>query len=390
MNTVVIGNFYGDEAKGRLVDYLAPNFKYVVRCSGGANAGHTIIVNGTKYVTRLVPSAILHENIKCVLGQGMVIDPEVLLSEINTFNITKDKLLISENAHIVLPWQKHIDEMRECGELKIGTTKKGIGPCYEEKTRRSGVRMIDLKLGADELMNKLAKSYLSWGFDMPPVNQSKLARDLLSIAEKCNITDTSHILNSTNDPILFEGAQGTMLDINNGTYPYVTSSVTTIGGIISGAGVSHKKIGKVIGCIKAYNTRVGDGPFTTEIEGELAETLRKAGNEYGSVTGRPRRVGWLDIEQVNKAIQLNGVDEIAMAKLDVLSALDEIKVRIDDTSFLTFKGWKTDISSATQFEDLPFFAQAFVKLVEGYLKAPIAFLSVNPERNSIIELALNK
>lgn len=386
MNTVVLGISWGDEGKGRIIDYIAPNFKYVVRANGGANAGHTIIVNGEKYVTRLVPSAIMHPHVKCVLGQGMVIDPEVLLSEINTFNINKNKLFVSENAHIVLPWHKYIDEMREGGEYRIGTTKKGIGPVHEEKARRTGIRMVDLRISASELENKLAKSYRSWWFDMEPVNQTAFVKNLQALSEKCNITDTSEILSNTNEPILFEGAQGTMLDINSGTYPYVTSSVTTIGGIISGAGVSHKKINKVIGCIKSYTTRVGDGPFNTEIQGELADKIREVGNEYGSVTKRPRRVGWLDLEQVKRAIVLNGVDELAMTKLDVLSALDEIKVRVDDSQMIVFKGWKSDISSVRAFEYLPAGAARFVRTIEGYLEVPITLISVSPERNSLIDL----
>lgn len=387
MNTVVIGGSWGDEGKGRIIDYIAPHFKYVVRASSGCNAGHTIIVNGQKFVTRLVPSAVLYNDIKCVLGQGMVIDPEVLTEEIIKYDLSKDRLFVSENAHIVLPWHKYIDEVRESGKEQLGTTKKGIGPVHEEKARRTGIRMCDIKnLSLHELSDKLSKSYFSWNCLTHAENISDIAKNLLSLSEICNITDTSEILNNTNEPILFEGAQGTMLDINNGTYPHVTSSVTTIGGIIAGAGVSHKKIHKVIGCVKAYTTRVGDGVFNTEIYGELADKIREAGGEYGSVTKRPRRVGWFDIEQVSKAIVLNGVDEIAMSKLDVLSALDEIKVRVDNNQMIVFKGWKSDISSARKFEELPAGAAEFVKTIESYLEVPITLISVGPERNSLIDL----
>ncbi len=402
MNTVILGVQFGDESKGRVADYLAPNFKYAARAAGGANAGHTVVLdNGTKFVTRLLPSAISHGHIKCVLGQGMVIDPNVLLAEIkdceNRGISIRNRLYISHNAHLVMPYHQYLDGMREDKtSSRIGTTRKGIGPTYEDKCRRNGIRMEDL-LEPHTLESKIWRAVVGWENDIPtttPVN--KLYNDLMVCADvlRNNICDTSELLNSTDEPILFEGAQGTMLDIDAGTYPYVTSSSTTIGGILTGAGVSHKKIGKVVGVFKAYLTRVGAGPMPTEIFNSDADVIRDIGNEYGSVTKRPRRIGWVDLDQLRHAITINGVDELAMAKMDVLSALDEIKICVkyfDDGEQLRpiyklMPGWKSDISHCTKLSELPLAAKDFFNAIQEELPVPITLLSVGAERSRIIQI----
>lgn len=428
MNTVVLGNQAGDEAKGRVVDLLAPNYDIICRASSGANSGHTIIVNGQKHIFRLLPSAVLYPDKHFILGQGMVIDFNVLYDEVITLERLgldiRERLVISKNAHLVLPYHMEIDEARE-EFMHIGTTKKGIGPAYESKVRRTGVRAQDT-LNASIFQRALKNDLKHWDplfkeFRRPTPDYMDPYLDLYEKTEYFarNIQDTHPILRKATS-VLFEGAQGTLLDINSGMYPYITSSSCNIGGILNGAGVSHRQIDKVIGVVKAFCTRVAAGDFPTEIVNEfvydevkqydvrLSDKLREVGKEYGSVTKRPRRVGWLDLPAIKYAIEVNGVDEMVISKLDVLSALDNIKLCIgyqkdnklseyfwdyqgpypsasSKPVYLDFEGWKDDISQVRNFNDLPKAAQQYLNYIENYLQTPISMISVGPQREAMIE-----
>lgn len=388
--TVVLGAEAGDEGKGRIVDVLAQNKQTIVRYSGGCNAGHTIIDDaGNKSVFRLLPSAALHRDKSFVLGQGMVIDLAVLASEISALptDISKN-LYISQNAHIVMPYHIMVDAARD-RDLQIGTTKKGIGPAYEDKVRRTGIRIGDLfctGLG-DKILTAVRQwdSFLQKPYLKYANNITEQILVLASKIESCNICDTSKFLEGETS-ILFEGAQGTILDIDHGTYPFVTSSSTTIGGVLTGAGVSHKKINEVVGVFKAYTTRVGNGPFPSEILDDLlAKNIREIGNEYGSVTKRPRRVGWLDVGAVKRSCTINGIDTLAITKIDVLSYLDQIKLYLDDGSYKTFDGWQEHL--AADWDLWPSKAKSFISFIEDYLGVKLGFISVGPRRNQLIRFA---
>src|SRR6187397_693760 len=338
MNLAVLGAQWGDEGKGKIVDLLTPNFSIVARYQGGHNAGHTVYANGRKFVLRLLPSGILHDGITCVIGNGVVIDPAALFAEIDELAQAGihigNRLLVSDKAHLILPYHRELDLLSEArrGERRIGTTSRGIGPAYEDKIARRGVRVGDLA-NADALAeavrhnvdarNRLIKeSTMDW---------RQVHGDLQRAWERMRrwVTDVSLFLaraRSQNRPIMFEGAQGTLLDIDHGTYPYVTSSNATIGGVCTGLGVPPKAIGRVIGVVKAYTTRVGEGPFPTELSGEMGNRLREGGSEYGAVTGRPRRCGWFDAVAVRYAVRINGLDGLALTKLDVLDGLERIDI----------------------------------------------------------------
>ena len=397
--TIIVGGFAGDCAKGKVVDYYAQYADLVVRSAGGKNAGHTIYHNGAKFVFRLVPSGIFNKNVKCILAQGMVLDPLTLSEEIlnlknNGVKLT-NRLYISNRAHIVTA--KHIsDDSTASLSAKVGTTKKGIGPAYTDKIRRSGLRMHDLITATDDDFTWLRTITGSIG----EVLKLKEAIDII----KPFVTDTAYLINaciSSGNEIIFEGAQGTMLDIDHGTYPFVTSSNSVAGGACTGSGVGPSRINQVIGVTKAYSTRVGEGPFPTEIDGALGDTIRKAGDEYGSVTKRPRRVGWFDIPFAKYAAMVNGLDILVIAKLDILSCLDKIKVcvsygdldivpvdlsKCDTPKYVELDGWlNEDITSVTVYDDLPPNARAYIEYIESKVGVPVGLISVGPQRDQVID-----
>jgi len=338
MNLVVLGAQWGDEGKGKIVDLLTQHFAIVGRYQGGHNAGHTVYVNGTKFILRLIPSGILHAGVTCVIGNGVVVDPDALFSEVDELaknGIDVDgRILVSDKAHLILPYHRDLDLLSEArrGERKIGTTSRGIGPAYEDKIARRGIRVADLvdPKGLEQNVrdNVTARNRLVQDstMDWKPVYDQ-----LLRHAERIRpmVRDVSVLLTEAmraGKSILFEGAQGTLLDIDHGTYPYVTSSNASVGGVCTGLGIPPRAIGKVLGVVKAYTTRVGEGPLPTELTGEMGNRLRESGNEYGAVTGRPRRCGWYDAVAVRYAARINGLDGLALTKLDVLDGLERIDI----------------------------------------------------------------
>src|SRR5437016_1721345 len=338
MNLAVLGAQWGDEGKGKIVDLLTPHFSIVARYQGGHNAGHTVYVNGTKFVLRLIPSGILHAGITCIIGNGLVVDLPALFAEVE--ELTKNgidvvsRLVISDKAHLILPYHRDLDLLSEArrGERKIGTTSRGIGPAYEDKIARRGIRVCDLMdaTGLEQNVrdNVMARNRLVQDSTM---DWKPVLDQVLKHAERMKpwIRDVSVLLTDAmrdGKSILFEGAQGTLLDIDHGTYPYVTSSNASIGGVCTGLGVPPKAIGRVLGVVKAYTTRVGEGPFPTELSGAMGARLRESGSEYGAVTGRPRRCGWYDAVAVRYAARINGLDALAITKLDVLDGLPELQV----------------------------------------------------------------
>jgi adenylosuccinate synthase len=419
---IVVGAQWGDEGKGKIVDIYSEFADTVVRSTGGNNAGHTLVVKGEKFIFHLIPSGILHPGKKCVIANGVVVDPKVLLGEIGRLKergYLKDdgQLKVGLLANIIMPYHIVLDRAREekLGSRKIGTTARGIGPCYEDKIARTGIRACELiqpetfaeKLKSSlELKNFLLKNYYGAG----EVHFQATLDEYLEYGERLKpyLMDTSAFLNEEfkrGAKVLFEGAQGTLLDIDHGTYPFVTSSNTTAGGACTGSGVPPTKIGGVVGVSKAYATRVGGGPFPTELFDEEGQRIRDRGNEYGSTTGRPRRCGWFDAPVVRYANRLNGLSSIALTKLDVLSGLPRIKVCVAyeiggvrrhevPLSLAEFEqakpvyeqaeGWKEDISAAKEFGDLPKAAQKYVRLVEELSGVEISLVSVGADRNQTI------
>ena len=420
MNTLVIGSQWGDEGKGKVIDFLTETADLVIRSQGGSNAGHTVIANGKKYVLHLVPSGILWDNKVNIIGNGVVINPTALVEEINYLqergvSITPENLLISDRAHVVLPIHKEIDAAQEeaLGDQKIGTTKQGIGPTYADKARRIGIRMIDLA-DADRLQSVLEAriktaneelARLGWPKADPEVtlNAVMAAADVL----RPHITNTIPVVNKaikTGKTVLFEGAQGAMLDIDFGTYPFVTSSNTSAGGCCTGSGVAPTRIDKIIGVCKAYTTRVGAGPFVTE-DDDIADYLHSLGREFGATTGRPRRCGWTDGVVLRFSAMFNGFDEMAMTNLDGLDERDTIKIctaykmgdeileyppaRIEDWDkcdpiYETLPGWKQDISKCTTWEELPENCKAYVKRFGEVVGCPVGSVGVGPDREQTI------
>ena len=420
MNTLVIGSQWGDEGKGKVIDFLTETADLVVRSQGGSNAGHTVIANGQKYVLHLVPSGILWDNKVNIIGNGVVINPTSLVEEINYLldkgvSITPEKLLISDRAHVVLPIHKEIDAAQEeaLGDQKIGTTKQGIGPTYADKARRIGIRMIDLA-DADRLQSVLEAriktandelARLGWPKADPNVTLDAVmaAADVL----RPHITNTIPVVNKAikeGKTVLFEGAQGAMLDIDFGTYPFVTSSNTSAGGCCTGSGVAPTKIDKIIGVCKAYTTRVGAGPFVTE-DDEIADYLHGLGREFGATTGRPRRCGWTDGVVLRFSAMFNGFDEMAMTNLDGLDERETIKnctaykmgdqileyppARIEDWAlcepiYETVPGWKQDISKCTTWDELPENCKAYVKRFGEVVGCPVGSVGVGPNREQTI------
>ena len=416
MNTIIMGGQWGDEGKGKIVDLLSKEVDVVARYQGGANAGHTVYSNGKKLVLHQVPSGILQKNCLCILGNGMVIDPVELskeIKELNKSNFPTKNIFISPNAHIVTPLHKSIDQKNESkAKNKIGTTGKGIGPTYVDKYNRKGIRAFDL-LNAESLQSLFEKRY-NVALDKKEVDESLMDnKDAINEFYECSnyisqyIKNIFPILNDYNKTILVEGAQGALLDIDHGTYPFVTSSNPTIGGISSGLGISTSKFEKIVGIFKAYVTRVGNGPFPTELTNNIGARIQDLGKEFGATTGRPRRCGWFDAVAASYSIKLNGINEIVLTKLDILSDFDEIKVcteyqsnskksndysefmnTLDNVSptYNTIKGWNCDISNIKTFNSLPDNAKQYVKYLENILDTKISIISIGPKRNQIIKI----
>jgi len=415
---VVVGAQWGDEGKGKVVDIFSESADVVVRFQGGNNAGHTIVVDGKKYILHLIPSGVLHQNKTCIIGNGVVVDPGVLLEEIDSvkaagFMHNDSKLLISENAHLIMPWHKALDHAREAakGSKKIGTTMRGIGPAYEDKAARRGIRAGDI-LKKDKFVTAVrhsleeANTLLEYHYKKPTLKADDIIAEYLKYAPRLSkyITDTTLYLYKEikrGRNILFEGAQGTLLDIDHGTYPFVTSSNTVTGGVLTGAGVGPRAIDSVIGIIKAYATRVGAGPFPTELDDDTGARLREVGAEFGATTGRPRRCGWLDVVALRRAAMLNGLTGIAITKLDVLRGFRKIKLCTSyrykgrtleefpsDAEVLSqckpvyeeIDGWKEETKDVRLMEDLPSAALKLVKRIETLLDTPAVLVSVGPQR----------
>jgi adenylosuccinate synthase len=423
-NIVIIGTQWGDEGKGKVVDLLSESADFVVRFQGGNNAGHTMVVNGEKFISHLVPSGILQKK-RCFIGNGLVVDPEVLCREIDYLNergveVSPQTLRISEKAHVIMPYHKKLDQARELkkGDQKIGTTGRGIGPCYEDKVARRGVRffeLVDAKLLQERVSSFLEEKnfFLKHYFNDGVLDEKEIIASYVKLGKKLApyVGDTSRELADgirAGKQVLFEGAQGTYLDIDHGTYPFVTSSNTVSGNACCGSGVGPKVLSSVIGIVKAYTTRVGSGPFPTELHDEIGETLQRQGVEFGATTGRKRRCGWLDMVMIQNAACLNGLTGLAITKLDVLGGLDEIKIctayeyqgkEIDyfpaNLSILeqckpiyeTMRGWKEDISGARSLNELPENAVRYLKRLETLAGIPIQIVSVGPGREETILLS---
>ena len=422
-NVVVIGTQWGDEGKGKIVDWLTDHAEGVVRFQGGHNAGHTLVINGKKTILRLIPSGILHAGRNCFIGNGVVLSPEALLKEIDELQAAgidvASRLKISESCPLILPYHIALDQAREAakGENKIGTTGRGIGPAYEDKIARRAIRVQDLfhperfaaKLGEHlAYYNFLLKEY----FKTEPVDFQKTLDDTMAYAERikpmvADVSRTLYEMNKAGKPILFEGAQGTLLDIDHGTYPFVTSSNCVAGAASPGAGVAPQMLNYVLGIVKAYTTRVGSGPFPTEQCNDVGAFLAKRGNEFGSVTGRPRRCGWFDAALLKRSIQINGVSGLCVTKLDVMDGMDEILLCVGyrkdgveydilpfgsenvagcEPIYETIPGWTDSTFGVKRFEDLPANARAYLKRIEEICEAPIDIISTGPDRAETIVL----
>ncbi len=413
---VIVGAQWGDEGKGKVVDLYTPFADAVVRYGGGANAGHTLVVGGDKVVLHLVPSGALHPNVKCVLGHGTVIDPAVLVEELDALEgrglLGAGRVLISDRAHLVLPQHKLVDGLREKGDGAIGTTKRGIGPAYEDKVARRGIRVGDLRDPA-RLNAKLTANLEAWrpviaalGDEVPAAGP--IAAEYARYGERLApmIGDVSGWLCdalAAGKKVLFEGAQGAMLDVDHGTYPFVTSSTVIAGGACAGAGVGPTAIDRVIGISKAYATRVGGGPFPTELGGAEGEALRQRGAEFGATTGRPRRCGWLDAVALRYAVRINGISEIALTKLDVLTGLDALRVCVayerrgerldappwdglDDVTpvYESMPGWRDDLSGCTTRDALPEATRRYIARIEALVGCRVGLVSVGADRDQTV------
>ncbi len=417
MNIAVLGAQWGDEGKGKIVDLLTPNFSIVARYQGGHNAGHTVYANGRKFVLRLLPSGILHDGITCVIGNGVVVDPQALFAEIDEISTVGiaigNRLMISDKAHLILPYHRELDLLSEArrGERKIGTTSRGIGPAYEDKIARRGVRIGDLanpeSLEEAVKMNVAARNRIIGDSTM---DYRQVLDDLARAWERMAplVTDVSVFLaraRADGRAIMFEGAQGTLLDIDHGTYPYVTSSNATIGGVCTGLGVPPRAFDGVLGATKAYTTRVGEGPLPTELFGEEGNRLRESGQEFGAVTGRPRRCGWYDAVAVRYAVRVNGLDALALTKLDVLDGLERIDIctayRCGSRTLTEFPsdigqlaacqpiyesmpGWSSPTKGVRQFDALPAAARRYIARLEEVSGVRAAIVSTGSERDDTI------
>ncbi|MGC2235169.1 MAG: adenylosuccinate synthase [Pyrinomonadaceae bacterium] len=426
MIIVIIGAQWGDEGKGKVVDLLADRFDIVSRYQGGHNAGHSVYVGEKAFVLRLLPSGIIHEDKICVLGNGMVIDPKAFFEEVDQMkeqgiSVSPERLKVSSRAHLIMPYHRALDHTSEerLGNEKIGTTLRGIGPAYEDKAGRRGIRVSDalspevLRMRIERNLEEANRIIVLYG--QPPLYADEIYNEIAPLIERLRpyVAETSHFLaeaKKQNKKILLEGAQATLLDVDHGTYPYVTSSNPTAGGASVGAGIPPHHITGVLGIVRTYATRVGEGPFPTEMlddEEDMANLIRKRGNEYGSVTKRPRRCGWFDAVATRYAAELNGFDSVALTKLDVLDALDEIKVcvgyEIDGEKVDTFpavshdlsqikpvyetlEGWKAETLGTTKIEDLPEKARAYVEFLSKSIGVEIGLISTGPERDQTIIL----
>ena len=416
---VILGLQWGDEGKGKIVDFLAPNYDIVARFQGGPNAGHTLKFDGQKFVLHTVPSGIFRQELINLIGNGVVIDPITLEREINGLREAEidfqGRLLVSRKAHLILPTHRLLDAASEAakGAQKIGSTLKGIGPTYMDKTGRNGLRVGDIELpnfrrrynALREKHMELLKLYPKTDFDLE-AEEERWFSSLETLRELPRV-DGEYYINqalSAGKKILAEGAQGSMLDIDFGTYPFVTSSNTVTAGVCNGLGIAPNKIGEVIGITKAYCTRVGSGPFPTELHDRTGDRLRKEGQEFGATTGRPRRCGWIDLPQLRYTIMLNGVTQIALTKIDVLNVFKTIRLATKyrtqgaetdqlpydlnefdiEPIYEDFKGWASDLSRSTDFDALPDAARAYVEQLETYLGVPITMVSTGPERRALI------
>ncbi len=416
-NLAVLGAQWGDEGKGKIVDLLTPNFSVVARYQGGHNAGHTVYVKGQKFVLHLIPSGILHSEVTCIIGNGVVVDPQALFAEVDELErigVSVDgRLLVSDRAHLILPYHRELDVLSEArrGERRIGTTSRGIGPAYEDKIARRGIRVCDLlnpsvlEEGVRENVKARNRVIKDTTLDWQQVYDALL---VLGARLAPWIADTSVYLakaNAEGRAILYEGAQGTMLDIDHGTYPFVTSSNASIGGVCTGLGVPPRAVGTVLGVVKAYTTRVGEGPLPTELSGELGQRLRESGQEYGASTGRPRRCGWYDAVAVRFSARVNGIDALALTKLDVLDGLPSIAIctayrcgskLLDDFPsdlrllaqcepvYEELPGWTEPTKGVRVFEELPAAARAYIARLEELTGAPAAIVSTGSDREETI------
>lgn len=419
-SVAIIGCQWGDEGKGRVVDLLSGRVDMVVRFQGGNNAGHTVIKGNDEFKLHLIPSGILYPDVVCVIGNGVVLNPEVLIEELDDLEskgILTDNLRISCNAHLVMPYHIVLDKAGEhrLGKSKIGTTHKGIGPVYADKALRMGIRaqdLQDLKIFKTKLEEslKLNNTIIEKIYGLAPLDMDEIFNKYRQYGKRIEkyIVDTTFLLCEAldkNKKVMFEGAQGTMLDIDHGTYPYVTSSSTIAGGVCVGAGIGPSRLDEVLGVVKAYSTRVGSGPFPTEDSSKTGEYLREKGHEYGTTTGRPRRCGWLDAVVLKYSIMLNSIDSIALTKLDILSGLKKVKIctgyKYDGKVYgdmpchqtilhkctpvyEEFEGWSEDISGVRNFEDLPKQARNYIKNIEKIIGLPVSIISVGAERSEII------
>ncbi len=418
---VVVGLQYGDEGKGKITDVLSAKSDYVVRFQGGDNAGHTVYAGEEKFVLHLLPSGVLQCKGKCVIANGVVVNPKAFLKEIGQIEekgMRTDHVFISRRAHVIMPYHILLDTYREEeeGGTQLGTTKKGIGPCYEDKIARVGIRMVDL-LNPEVLAEKIKKnlktknSLFEKYFEKPKLDFDEIYNEFLALGEtlKDRIVDTEVELNQAirdGKNILFEGAQAAMLDIDFGTYPYVTSSSPTTGGVCSGAGVPPTSLENLIGVAKAYTTRVGNGPFPTELNDEVGAEMRKVGNEFGATTGRPRRCGWLDLVSLKHATMINGINNLVITKLDVLSGIPVLKIatkyKTEDGKIIYYftssttklynyepmyeelEGWTEDITHARSYDELPDNAKKYIEFIEKHLGINVYLVSVGPERTQNI------
>lgn len=397
--SIILGAQWGDEGKGKIVDILSVEADLVVRYQGGANAGHTVIHGKEKYVLHLIPSGIISGKSLNIIGNGCVVDPVLLLEEIDMLknkgvNLSPEKLKISDNAHIVTPIHKWIDSLQN---EYIGTTKRGIGPAYEQKIRRNGIRfdMIRNEEYAHLLEKQLTEIQILskniYNKDIPDYLENELEKCIKSARELLPyVDDTAPIIyqySKENKTILFEGAQGTLLDIDHGTYPFVTSSNTTIGGAYTGSGV-YLDFNRRIGVVKAYTTRVGEGPFPTELFDQDGDKLRRNGNEFGATTGRPRRCGWLDLPLLKKAIRINGFNELILTKISCLSGFSNVKISMDNKDnipvYQEFNGWDEPIEGITNWDDLPVNCQTYITFIEESLGVKFSIISTGPDRDNII------
>ncbi len=424
-NVVVVGTQWGDEGKGKIVDLLTRYADFIVRFQGGNNAGHTLVVEGKQFIFHLIPSGILYEDKKCMIGNGVVIDPGVLLDEMQELResgmpVTPDRLTISENAHMIMPYHKSLDSSQEAalkGDKKIGTTGRGIGPCYGDKITRKGIKIGDLLdegLFKDKLQENIEEKnfLLTEKFNGAPVSFDEIYREFQLYAEKLspffgNVSTELDQARKNGKHILFEGAQGTQLDIDHGTYPFVTSSNTVSGNACIGTGFGPSHIDSVIGILKAYTTRVGSGPFPTELFDATGDQLQEKGGEFGATTGRKRRCGWLDAVVANDAVRLNGITGLAVTKLDVLSGQAQLKIGTsydaDGRNFTTMpsnirltekakpiyeniSGWQEEIDHVRNMEDLPVQARDYIKRIEDITETPAVIVSVGPARDETLLL----